>query len=488
MTEEGFSTLELMIAFAVLAIVFSGVVFASFGAQYWSVVLDTSHEALFSASQNSAEVRALARHDFLSATSSFASSAEDDCGSALCYYSERNVKDISPCSKEAQVSVRWRVAGYPTSTTAIDTSLTHVPAILALGGDCARASLEGEWTSLHEIESMTLPGTPVGVDSVNGTTYVIEQTPSAIRIIDGTNTGIYTPPDNATFNAIDVARDFFTGRTYAYLAATSTQLRVVDVTDASSPVLAASITLSGVPAGVEAGWRLQYYDRRIYIVTRFLSSPSSRELHILDVADPASPQEIGNYKLNTSAYAILVRDQYVGEELRRLAYFGATHTGKELIVLDVTDPHNIVQKALCDLPNVQRATALFMLGNTLYVGRENVPSGGEDLYAFNATDPTRPTFCTPIAKTDINDDGFSRHVQAIRGSGGYLFVETNNTTNAHGNIQIRVSDTKENLKLLGVYSIANLPENGIDLDSDANTLYAVDAGGSPSFHVLTSHE
>lgn len=489
MAEKGFSTLELMIAFAILAVVFSGVVFASLGAQYWIVTLDTSHEGLFSASRNIGEVRALAQHDFLAATSSSSvSSAEEDCGATLCYYTERSVEDISSCSKEARVFVSWRVPRYPTSTTAMHTSLTHVPAILALGGDCALASLDGEWESIHEIHSAALSGTPVGIDSLNGASYVIENAPPTFRILHDTVDGAYTPPDNAAFNAVDVARDFFTGRTYAYLAATSTQLRIVDVTDASSPTLAASIGLSGVATGAEAGWRLQYYDRRIYIVTRFSSRPSSPEFHVFDVADPTFPQEIGDYKLNTSAYAILVRDQYAGGVLRRIAYIGTTHSSRELIALDVTDPHNITQKAVCDLPSTQQATALFILGNTLYVGRENVPSGGEDLYAFDAADPTRPTFCAPIAKTDINNDSFSRHVQAIRGSGEYLFVETNNTTNAHGNIQIRSADPETDLELLSVYAITNLPENGIDLDGDTKALYAASAGASPSLHVLTSHE
>jgi hypothetical protein len=99
-----------------------------------------------------------------------------------------------------------------------------------------------------------------------------------------------------------------------------------------------------------------------------------------------------------------------------------------------------------------------------------VPSGGEDLYAFDASDPTAPSFCVPIAKTDITTDGYSRHVESLRASGPYLFVATTNTTNAHGQLQIRNANPTSGLALLGTFAIPGLAENALDLEN--NSLHA----------------
>ena len=487
--ERGFSTLELMIAFAVLAIVFSGAALASYGAQYWTIALKNSYDALFEGKKQIEDVQRVAEHDYWSATSSSMSTSQTDCNSSVCYYTKRTVTDLSSCAKYAQIDVSYQVPGYPTTTIPFSASLTNVPAVLALGGDCSTNPFVGDWTSLHIAQAnFGLHGIPAGVDELDGTVYIVENQPSALEIITEDQSYSYTPPDGATFNAVDVARDLFTGRTYAYIVATSSQLRVVDVTDPSAPVLVASKLLATVPAGLEAGWRLHYYDQKLYVVTRFLSKPSAQEFHIFDVSDPTVPQEVSNFKLSTSAYAIVVRDQYSDFAKHRFAYLATTHTAKELVVLDVTDPFSIATAATCDLPSTQQGTTLHLSGNILYVGRENVPSGGEDLYAFDATDPKSSSFCTPLGKTDINDDSFSRHVQAIFAAGDYLFVATNNTTNAHGKIQVRSSDPATNMKILGVFAIPSLSENSIDYNGDTNVLSAAGAGAAPGLYQITSNE
>ncbi|HEY4521425.1 MAG TPA: hypothetical protein VJL57_03455 [Candidatus Paceibacterota bacterium] len=486
---QGFSTLEIMIAFVLLSIVFAGVAAAEYGTQYWIIALETSGEGLALADRQLDEARMAAAQDFQSASSTdFA--ATSACGDTrLCYWRERAVSDISQCAKRLDVSVAWQTTRFPTSTVSLSDFLVDFSELIARGADCGTVFSIGSWTSIAERSPpVALQGAPAGIDAFAGAAYIVENNPSRLEIIANGQAYEYIFPDDATLYAIDVARDTSTGRAYAYIAATSSQLRIIDVTEKSAPTLVASTTLFGVPAGYEAGWRLQYYDGLLYIVTRFMSRPSARELHIVDVSNTASPAEIGSYKLSTSAYAVLVRDQHIGDAIRRLAYFATTHSSRELLVIDVTDPQNMVSAVSCDLPETQRGTSLFMLGNTLYLGRENVPSGGEDLYTFDASDPTSSDFCTSAAGVDVNDDSFSRHVQAIRGSGDYLFVATNNTTNAHGNIQIRATDKTENLAVTTSFDLDALAENGIDFDADTGLLYAVTGGSSPLLHVVTSDE
>lgn len=485
--QRGFSTLELMIAFALLCIVFAGVGAAEYGSQYWTLTLTTSSEGLSTADQQLEEVENDAAIDFQLASSSNARTGNTCQADDLCSDTETTVDDESPCAKYVKVVTSWRASTFPTSTISLATFLVDLPEVIAVGGDCGVAYSDTDWVSLGEhTQPHVLQGAPIGIDALGGVAYVIENNPAILEIIDGAKTHTFNIPDNASLSAVDVARDLATGRVYAYMAATSTQLRVVDVTDSSAPALVASTTLSGVTPGVESGWRLQYYDTSLYILTRFLSKPSLKEFHVFDVSNPKTPTETGSFKLNTSAYALLVRDQKLRGGTRRFAYLATTHTAKELMVLDVTNSQNITTAAICDIPSTQQGNALFILGNTLYFGRENVPNGGEDLYAFNATDPTAASFCTPIAKTDINDDSFSRHVQGIRAKNDYLFTATNNTTNAHGKIQVRTSHGMNALSESATLTINNLIENGIDFDEDSDTLYALEGGSTSLLHIITA--
>jgi len=486
--ERGFSTLELMIALTLFCIVLSGVAAALYANNYWSVTLALSGEGLSVADKTTNMVRLNAETNFQSASSTKSFESGSCVDGETCYSTEIDVINISPCAKYASVHVSWQVPSYPTTTTSLSSFLSNNAELIARGGDCGLSAAHG-WENMREdMPSIPLQGTPVGIDVLGGRAYVIEREPSQIEIIDRQSVFLYIPEDGAVFNAIDVAREISTGRIYAYIAASSTQLQIVDVTDAAAPLLIGSTTLAGVPVGLQAGWRLQYYDGLVYMATRFISGLSAKEFHILDVSNQKVPVELGAYKLNTSPYAILVRDQYIDGAYRRYAYLATTHASKELMVLDVSDPQHIAPVKTCDLPGSQQGTSLHMLGDTLYVGRENVPNGGEDLYAFDAHDPTGATFCTPISRVDINDDRYSRHVQAIRASGDYVFVATNNTTNAHGKIQVRSTDTTKNLSELETLNIDALTENGMDIDSDENVLYAVSAGNNPLLYMWTSEE
>ncbi|RJQ34652.1 hypothetical protein C4568_02220 [Candidatus Parcubacteria bacterium] len=478
---RGFSTLELMIAFAILCVVFAGVAAAQYGTQYWALMLETSGEALSKAQAEIDSLRMAAEIDFLAASST-AFAASNACGSGeFCYYRENSVEDISSCAKRVETVVSWRSARFATSTVLLSDFLVDFSGLLATGGDCGTAFSADSWASLEENQSFPLQGTPAGIDALLGTVYVIEQNPSRLAIIADGEMSVYTPSSNEAFNAIDVAHNFADEKIYAYIAATSSQLRIIDVTDPSAPEEIASTTLATVPSGYQAGWRLQYYDGSVYIVTRQMNKPAAREFHVIDVADPENPIETGSYKLNTSPYAILVRDQKIDVSTSRFAYLATTHASRELMVLDVTDPQNISIVATCDLPSSQQGTSLFMIGNMLYLGRENVPSGGEDLYTFDASDPTGDDFCASFAKADINDDSFSRHVQAIRGIGKHLFVATNNTTNAHGKIQVR--DANDLVKT-AAFTLDALVENGIDFDADTGIVFAITGGANPALHFL----
>lgn len=489
---RGFSTLEMMIAIAILAIVLSGVVLADFSAQYWTITSRTSNEALYKAKVRLENLRASTKKDFLSgASSALTRDVDADCAAGgLCYFLQTTVTDLSRCSKYAEADVSWQTTGYPTSTASLFTTFSNAAEAIALGGDCSLDYPSGGWTSLSQpVDPRTLAGTPNDIDEMSDTSYIAEGQNPSLEIAtsyDISQLYPYSSPDNAAFNALDVARDLVTGRTYAYVAATSTQFRVIDVTSPQNPLLVASSTLAGVPAGLDAGWAIAFYDRKVYIATRQLNSGSAPEFHIFDVGYPTSPTEVGSgYKLNTSVYGIAVRDQYVDGVLHRFAYLATTASGRQLTVLDVTDPHSISQAAACSLAGP--ASALWLLGNTLYLGL-NVASSLNDLQAFDATNPLSVSFCNPLGSINVDSGGYSRHAVSLRASGPYLFVATNNTTPSRGELQVRHSDPSTGFSLITSYLIPTQgPIFGMDFDSDYGRAYLVSGTqGNARLQVLGS--
>ncbi len=501
---RGFSTLEIMIALAVIAIVLAGVILADFGVQYWTVTAQTSNEALYKGKVQLEKIRSASVHDFYSAVSTPSTKDTDTaCGSGgLCYYIQNTVADISPCSKYVESTISWQVPRYPTSTTYLPSYLSSAKEAVSLGGDCGLNYPFGAWSSPIEMSNGNLAAPPTGIDVVNGVAYVTESTSPYFEVTSvsapGSTSALAPPRDPASFNALDVARDLATGRLYAYVAANNTQFRVIDVTNPKSPLQIASSVLSGVATSTSQGqgWRIVYYDRKVYLTTRYNSGLP--ELHIFDVGYPIRPFEVGydtvakrlGISLGTSVYDMAIRDQYsaVDKKIHRFLFLATTLTTGELKVLDVSDPKKVnpTPIATCDLRGNYQATAITVLGNTLYLGRDT-PSGTPDLLAFDATDPLSPSFCTPLGQTEV-ETGFldySRHVVGIRASGPYLYIATTNTTRAHGQVQVR-SVLPSSLSLLGTFAVPLLTDNALDFDGGANMLYIPSGTSSGKLQSITS--
>lgn len=475
---KGFSTLEMMIAFAIMSVVLGGVAIADFSAQYWMVNAQTSNEALYKAKTTLEDLRATAKANFYYATSSPASRVLDSsCSSGgLCYYVETLVTDLSPCSKYAQAVVSWRVERYPTTTTSLATNLTYPAEGLNDGGDCPLNQPSGSWSSPASAYTADFGGTPTGLDVLDGNAYVAVGSAPYLEIVGTSGDVLNAGCTNCSgvYNALDVAHDSTTGRTYVYAArnATTSQLEVIDVTDASSPSMLAQATFASVdPYGsYPQGWRVYYYGRKVYIVARETAGP---ELHVFDVGNPDAPVEVGSMELGTSVYGLVVRDQYVGTTLHRFAYLATTRNPYELMVLDVTDPANIseVTGARVDFPGSQTAKALYLNGTTLYVGRDSVP-GGDELYALDARNPTAASGGLPILQSADVGSG----ITAIRVSGAYIFLATTGS-------QLLIRNTAD-LSSVGGFSLPGLTDTALDLNGDY--IYAA-SGSSPRLRVLKSN-
>lgn len=436
----GFSILEIVIALALLLIFIVGAVEAIAGTQYWRLTSVTAKEALEINQILMEKIRAESLVNFESASTTNWQPSKDSESQAdsvcrlggFCYYKQIQITDISTCAKSLQVNVSWRLgARYPTSTIATPTYLKNAGEIIARGGDCLIESPTGNWLTISPQlvgEINTPPQQRMSFDVFQNYIYVVSASttnpleiyrkPTAVGenpVLAGSSAGA-----NLRLNAIDVVRDMGTGRIYAYVMqhASTSQLGVFDVTDATNPTLIAQRTLGGADStgSFPQGWRLMAYGEQLYAVTR---ETAGQELHIFSITNPRNPIEISSarYNLNRTVNDLTVREQMINGSLRRYLFLASSANLKELGIFEVTNDIPIERVAI-NLPSDIDAISLHLQGDNLYLGRKNITNGPE-LYLYSVTKLLNGD-TTPLAVSEVGAD-----VHTVRGSGDFIFLGTN---------------------------------------------------------------
>ncbi len=434
----GFSTIELLIALALMLTCIVAALDANVSAQYWRLSAVTAHEALGKATEAIGELRikAVREFDMVSSTSWVASNVSEDpsdewcAAGSWCYLMQTQVTEVSPCVKTAAVSTSWKIAArYPTSTVTEVVLLTKLSELIARGSDCLLAVPNGAW--LSNPPSLVTQAThtaqfTTSMDVLGNHVYVVASSAPQLRIYRSPSDNFGTLVQVGTsssvgnrLNAVDVVRDMATGRQYAFVVqhTATEQLVVIDVTDEQNPLVVTTRTLSGVSAGsFPQGWRLVMYGDRLYVLTRETAGP---ELHIFSLADPRNPIELvsGLYNLGRTVNDVAVREQMIDGVVHRLLFLAASAALKEFAIFDVT--HDVpVEVSVLNLPGSEDLMSMSLVGNLVYLGRKNSAAGPE-LMVFDMTQ-LRAGVTTPLAAGEVGAD-----VISLRATGPLLFIGTN---------------------------------------------------------------
>ncbi len=469
---RGFSTIELLIAAAILLIVITGTLQANLSMQYWRLTTEMAHEALFIAKGNYEYLSSVVVSDFFGATSTKSTgryNIDSECDTdTICYGAQTDIIDISSCAKKVSHTISWRLpGGYPTSTIPHDSLLFNLSENILVGGDCVLQVPSGTWSDI-EVVSDTIgpPQFTTGIDSFDNVLFVIASSSPQLRL--------YQPPkqvhevasllsvatgSNKRLNAIDVTRDVSTGRTYAFVMqhTHTNQLGVFDVTEKDQPEWITEVTLFGVPSNgsFPQGWRVMAYGNRLYVVTR---ETAGAELHIMDISNPRNPIEIiaAATNLGRTVNDMAVREQREGVELKRYLFLGASAATKELEVLDVTNDVP-VSVSVVDLPGTEDVSSVCLLGDSLFVGRKN--STGPELYRYSVLALIQGSSTSHTSEVGAD-------VVSLRCSGSYLFMSTNRVG---AQFQVWSNDVTQwnsvtvNSARIGVSSIPRLTPLGLEI-------------------------
>ena len=486
----GFSTLEILIAFAILTLSLTAVISVFFGNQSVSLDTQTNAEALAKATTALEKERALAQSSYLSATST----SETEVSGTLTFTKTLSVADLTPCKKIATSTITWDTATLRPQKIELTTFFTDIAGTLALGGDCFIGGPSSAWDNPQRFASDTFsPGKPLALDVLKRVAYVASDKSPFLKIAQtigatlGQTSGLfvsYTNSFDLGVQANDLDAIQYTNpstgakKIYVFLAINSStnQLKVVDATIPTAPVVVATVSLSSCVGGsFPQGWFVRVYGNRLYLTTRETAGP---ELHIFDITTPSSPAELSvgssackGYELTDTVEQMSVREQVVGGTTKRLLYLATDENNRELRVLDVTNSLAITEQVDLDLAGTTDAASLYLVGNKLYFGR--LSGAGADLFIYDVSNPvgTLPL----LGSKDIGAD-----VLGIRVAGSYAFIATGKTNQE---FQVWNVSNPASITSTTIYNFGNVVGSGIDYEPDF--IYAT-GQSTPNFQILYS--
>ncbi len=489
---KGGSTLELLIALAILSLTLTAVVSVVFGNQSITIDTEINSAALQKTSELLRNEQVRSKGDYLSSTTT---GQEWSFGSHVIR-SLTEVTDLTPCKKRVTGIALWNEQTLRPQNIQLSTLLVDVIGVLKVGGDCFTRSPRTAWQTAIRFASDTITnGKPKTLDVLNGILYMgIDKSPYFL-ISDTRNatpnqaSGLWTfsaplTSLSAAINSLDVVRlaDQKTGERYSYVYAamhsTTSQLVAINVSNPKSPSVTANVSLSPCVTGsYPQGWFVYVYDEYVYLVTRETAGP---EFHIFDISRQRSvPVEIPigravckGYELTDTVEQMIVRDQISNGVTKRYAYLVTNESDREIRVLDVTNPFSIFEATHIDLPGSQDAMSLSLVGERLYVGRQSTLRGPE-LYVYNTHTPY-----DGLQILGTKEVGSS--VVGIRIAGPLAFIAT---TKVGQELQFfDVTDTANIVKVT-TYAFLSIAGNAMDYENDF--LY-VSGQSTPQFQILHS--
>lgn len=162
---------------------------------------------------------------------------------------------------------------------------------------------------------------------------------------------------------------------------TSDYLKIVNVSDADHPVeVYNQLTFSGLET--------------IFSLGEYLFLGSETAVYIFNISDPEKPAYTALYQHSTGCDPVIANDEYAYITIRN----GQTCSGSsldQLLVLDISDLHNIVATEVIELTNPY--------GLTFYQGALYVGEGDSGTRRFDLSDPAHPVMDTLYAAIPAND-------------------------------------------------------------------------------------
>ncbi len=297
---------------------------------------------------------------------------------------------------------QWVNSTAPLDNIAPTESPTETPTGTPTSGPSPTASQTSAPTSTPTATAVPPSPTP--------TEIAASATPSASPTITQTPTWTYTPSPSPTAgpglmeiavqNTSGSAYDLALAGNYAYVAATTGGLRVIDVSDPWNPIEVGSFPTATRAYGVDVDNGIAYL------------SASSSGVYVIDVSDPSSPTLLTTFQSGGFAWDVTV---YGG-------YLFVADRSDGLHIIDISNPATPQQVGFIPSPDQTLDVAFY--GTTMYVD--------QSLAGIQIVDISDPTNAQIVGSVATNQT----YGVAVRD--GHLFV-------ADGGFGLRVFDINDPL-------------------------------------------
>jgi len=401
---RGFSTLEMLLALAIISLALTAASMVVFGNQ--SIAADTTvaTEALYKAQGMLEYERALSRLDYglLAATTSTETSG------GITYAKSVSLAQAGAFAIQATSTVSW-VSGGRALSIVLSTLFTNASS--GTSNTCSPI-LTGNWKNpqhyqwdLGQLGVNGNNGNGFGISNIVVfnkrlylTMYTTPNTDKDTVFIFDTQSDPSQPPtfrgsvDNDPSNAIGpnaLAVASTTSKVYAFVASASrATIQVVDVTDPTNPAVVktfaiptSKVSTAGTP------YSLFYKNGYLYLGLSKITG-GGPEFNIIDVGagsgSPTNPVWVGGYDTGSAVNEIYLKGTY--------AYL-TTAGNENLTVLDISTPSNPTRVGGFTPPNAPESDgvgsdhgeSIFVLGTTAYLGRTY---GTNEFYILNAATPS----------------------------------------------------------------------------------------------------
>lgn len=467
----GWSTLELLIALAVIMVVLVPATQVVLGNTEFARDTRFSQAALVMANHNSENAVRELHTDWDSATTAYDSTSDalpDEKSETM------TITDISECLKEVTSTLGWDNSPIRPGMAGITTLVTNPDEVRKLLGNCNTTPPSGGWdqpTSYGAIDFSPAGGKALDIDVVKrgsqriafiASSYSATSKPDlmVVDVSDPVAPSLISDLDlGVDLNAIVVAGDYL----YGAAEDNTDQLVVVNVSDLSNPVREISLSLPGVDSAgsYPEGRAIAFYDDVVYIGTWETAGP---EFHAIDVSSPTTPVALDSIELTHSVKHMVAVNGH--------AYLATTADTAELMVVDISDPTDLSDPVsdgtVFDVRgtdgitgSARNGSAVYVLGDKAYLGREGSGQNDDDEHEYFVLDVSDPSLITKLGSLELNLKTDEK-VVSLAVVGPYGFIVSDDT-----NIGFQVWNITDPANIVAPSSCDNLynyPEKPTALD------------------------
>lgn len=390
-SNTGFSTVEIMIALAILTLTISAVIIVVFGNQSLAIDTQTNVEAVAKAQTLVENARANAQTNFYAVVDD----SDTEMSGSLEYAKTLTVSDPDVFTKVVEGIVSWQMGGRDLSVS-FTTVLTNPEAVKT--GETCNPNLTGDWALPDKFGTADVGQNngATDVDTYNRKSYITtaasDKKKPDFHIVD-----VSDPEENdlpiypGAINTGDGLVAVQVMSNYAFVASLdSAELYVINVSDPEAPFV---VTTATQDVSTDAkGNTVFYFDEKLYLgLTKSTSGP---ELYVFDATDPENLIEVASYEVNSQVNSIRVREG--------VAYLAVPDdpatvgVSEQLKILDVSaadagDIDSITEWGANPSTMSGQGLHLSVDSDELFIGMQGAnPGGFPEFYWLDVSNPDSP--------------------------------------------------------------------------------------------------